>query len=160
MSFSFAGGRFHSQAVVFVWGWLFLFAGGRFCSWAVVFVRRGPFSFVGDPLHLRAVVFVHGRSSSFAGTRLRSRALIFVWGAIMVERRSWVVVHVGCRDVVGVVGLLLWCDVALPHCCSGLHWWLGGRVIVARGVIGGPCDAAEVGGRRGWWWMRSNVFVC
>jgi hypothetical protein len=78
MSFSFAGGRFHSQAVVFIWGWLFLFAGGRFCSWAVVFVCRGPFSFVGGQPSFasghfcsQAVVFVRGRSSLFAGAHLR-----------------------------------------------------------------------------------------
>jgi hypothetical protein len=67
----------------------------------------------------------------------------------MVARRSWIVVRVGCCDVLdvgGVVGLLLWCDVALPRCCCcwGLHWWLAVVVRCLREVV-------VVGGQGGRW---------
>jgi hypothetical protein len=64
-----------------------------------------------------------------------------VWGAVMVARGSWVIIHVGCHDMVvvgGVVGLLLWCDVASSLSRSAV-------------VVGGGRTMVE-GGRGCWWW--------
>jgi hypothetical protein len=128
----------------------------------VVFVGRRSPSLIGARLRSRAVGFVCERLFSFVGGCLRLRAVVFVWGAVMVARRSWVVVRVGCCDVLdvgGVVGLLLWCDVALPRCCCcwGLHWWLAAVERCLREVV---VVDREVGGRRGWCWLRSKNIVC
>jgi hypothetical protein len=63
------------------------------------------------PPHTHVVLWI-----SLIGARLHSQAVIFIWGAVMVAWGSWVVIRVGCRDMVvvgGVVGLLLWCDMVL-----------------------------------------------
>ena len=103
--------RFRSRAS-------FSFAGGRLGSWAVVFARvRGPSpSFVGGQLCPWAVAFVHGGSCSLVGDRLHSWAVMpFVWcvgnwWGVVASR--WCVVVVGPRGrswwSSRVVASLLW----------------------------------------------------
>ena len=98
----------------------FSFAGGRLGSWAVVFAHvRGPSpSLVGGHLCSWAVTFVHGGSCSLVGDHLRSWAVMpFVWCRGVgnwwgVVASHWCVVVVGPRGrswwASHVVASLLW----------------------------------------------------